>query len=68
MDSNRRVHKPSLPDDKTVLGNFVDIPENADILAGNLCVGRVICDKHVKAMVIHSVLQQAWGRYAGVRF
>lgn len=29
--------------------------------------GRVISDKHVKTMVVHNVLQQAWGRYVGVR-
>lgn len=59
---------PSLPDDRTVLGNFVDIPENVDIPAGNLWGGLVICDKHVKSMVVHSVLQQGWDRYAWVKF
>lgn len=67
MDHPNRPYEPRDGDDRTIKGKFVDIPENVDISTGNLCVGKVICDKHVKATVVHNVLQQAWGIYTGVR-
>lgn len=67
MDYRNKAREVNNSDDRTPIGKFVDIPENADISTGRLCVGRVISDKQVKSSVVHNVLQYVWGRYVGVR-
>lgn len=67
MENGNDANDNNNSDDRTTQGKFVDIPDNADIYTGRLCVGRVISDKYVKSSVVHNVLQQAWGRYVGVR-
>lgn len=67
MDHRNKEYESHEDDDRTRTGKFVDILEHVDIETMNLCVGKVISDKHIKSSVVHNVLQQARGRYAGVR-
>lgn len=45
----------------------MDIPENVEITTKHMCIGRVTSGKSIKTNAVHSVLQQTWERYAGVR-
>lgn len=67
MDRRNQEHAFSKEEDRIQLGKFVDIPENVEISADHMCVGKLISAKLIKTSVVHSVLQHAWGRYEGVR-
>lgn len=54
-------------DDRIQYEKFVDIPENVEMATENLCVGKVICEKHTKMGAVHNMLQHVLGRYSGVR-
>lgn len=67
MECRNHGHGPPEDDDRIRPGTFVEIPENVEISTHNLCVGKIISDKHIKMNAVHNVLKHAWGKYSGVR-
>lgn len=41
---------------------FLDLKGGTDVHGGIRCVGKVICDKVIKLVAIHTVLRVAWHR------
>lgn len=54
-------------DEKRRREKYVHIPENIEITSKYMCIRKVISDKQIKTNAVHNILQQSWGRYAGVR-
>lgn len=67
MEKAQPEHGSKDDDDKIPYGTCVDISESYEIRTDNLCLGKVLGGRPIKRSAVHSVLQHAWNRYAGVR-